>query len=741
MHHKQIYLHVDGHGNFGSIDGDSAAAMRYTEARLSRYGKAMLQDIQKNTVDFVPNYDEKELEPKEMSGLIPNLFANGVDGIAVGFSTKIPPHNLNNLYDVMDYAIQCALDGEEYTVDGLIEKIQAPDFPTGGILIDNGGVAEMYKTGHGKFIIKSKYEIEDNNIIISEIPYQVNKAKFVQAIDDLSKDQKNQDGSIKSKSLLPELKEVRDESDRNGMRIVVELKKGSNIQRVINMLLKHTDMQISYSANVVALIDKSPKDLSLKMYVDAFLGHAASIILKRTQYDLDKASARLNIVEGILRCVEDDTILEKVIYIVKDTEDPETELVKIGFNKEQAKYLMDMKLRTLSKASKIKLLEEKDNLEGNISKWNAILTDDTALLTDMKVEFAELREQLADDRKTVIEKGGNAQINEEDLIKEESLIVTLSSDGLIKSVEEKEYKTQNRGGKGVKTANTKEDEILKTIFTVNSKDDILFFSNTGRCHVLKAYKIAKATRTSKGKSINNYITLDADEYIVSMVSTANSTKDTHILFVTKFGIIKRLSLEQLSTRLSVTRVIDFKDNDQLVTACLVEPDSEVMIITAFGKAIRISMNTEGTSQIRPMGRTAVGVRGIKLKNNDIVMDMIKIEKNDLILTVTSNGYGKKTIESEYGVQSRGGSGMIAHKVTEKTGYIVSALAIKGNEELFIVTEQGQIVRIESKSISNSGRSTSGVKVMNLHGDDSIVSTSKFTPEIEEQDNSKEQGTN
>jgi DNA gyrase subunit A len=718
------YPLVDGHGNFGSIDGDPAAAMRYTEAKLTRIGAYMLKDINKNTVDFKKNFDEKEDEPVILPSFIPNILVNGTEGIAVGMATKMPPHNINDVYDAILHLIDKAILGEEANIDDLIAIIKAPDFPGGGIISNLKGAVEAYKTGKGKIIVNSKYEIEEIDgkrcVIVTELPYKVNKAKLCLKIADLIKDKK-----------IEGISDIRDESDKDGMRMVIELKRDANQQIVINNLLKQTQLQEPYSFNMTMIVNKRPVVLNLKDILENFLAHMASCVMRKTQFDLDKANNRVNLVNAVIRLFEGDTA-DRVIDIIRTEDEPVAALVeKLDFNQAQAEYLFESKLRALTKASRTKFDEERAQLDTNISEWTAILSDESVLLSFMKTTVLELKEMFGDERRSQIA-DADFSLNESDLIEEEMLIVTITTDGLIKSVEEKEYKTQGRGGKGVKAATSKDEESVRYMLTVNSKDDIMFFTNLGRCHNLKAYKINKATRTARGKSINNYLNLAEDEYVVSILATNLADPNKCLFFVTKKGIVKRLSFDQLSTKYSSTKVVGFKEGDELVTALVVEEDSQVIMTTELGMSIRIAMNAEGTHAIRPMGRGAAGVKGINLAEDDNIVDMVVVNDESTLLTVAENGLGKRTKVSEFSVQGRGGKGIIAHKITKKTGKVVSATTVADSDELFIATKQGLITRINASAVSIIGRNTSGVKVINLNEGDYVVSISKGDATEEEE---------
>ena len=720
------YPLIDGHGNFGSVDGDGAAAMRYTESRLSRLGQQLLKDINKNTVDFMPNYDGEEQEPTVLPTLLPLLLLNGSFGIAVGMATNIPPHNIKDVYRACYKLIEDTKAGIDTDIEEIINCIHAPDFPTGGQIMGMSKVKEVYRNGSGKFVLRGKYEIEDaknvSQIVITEIPYKVNKSQLIESINDLAKDKKDDKGKLITQAKIKGIKEVRDESDKDGMRIVIEVKKDENPNIIINNIIKYTKFQTNVSVKFLALVNGEPKTLNIKEMLNEFLAHSASVIIRRTEFDLEKDQKRLNLVEGIIKCVESEELLSQVINIVRTADDPVTELLTLGFNQAQAEYIYDMKIRSLSKASAEKLNLEKETLISNINKYIAILNNESVLLDTIAMEFKELENIYGDDRHTEVYANVDS-LDEEDLIKDETLVITYTTDGIIKAVEEKEYKSQKRGGKGVKATNTKDDEIIKFMFTSNSKDDLLLFTTEGRCHVLKAYKIHKSSKTAKGKSINNYINLNVGEKIISVLSTSLKEKDKYLLFVTKNGQIKKLSLGQLSTRLNVTRVIKFKEGDSLVQALLISEGDNVLIVTANGMSLRIDTAAEGTKAIRPMGRDAAGVTGINVADNDEVVDMCIVNDEDNVLTVTEYGIGKRTKAEEWRVIGRGGKGVAAHGLSEKTGKIIAVMTSHDDDELFIATEQGLITRISNKDIRICSRTSQGVKAINLNENDKVASVS------------------
>ena len=723
---KMRYPLVEGHGNFGSVDGDSAAAMRYTEARLSRLGQYMIKDINKNTVDFKPNYDGEEQEPIVMPSLFPNLLVNGVSGIAVGLATSMPPHNLKDVYNCLYHIIDKKLIGEEADINDLIKIIGAPDFPTGGQIIGLNDVIRGYKTGKGKVVLRGTHHIEETkngtSIIITEIPYKTNKTTLINLVASDTKDVKNSKGVVIQKANFSQVKEIRDETNKEGMRIVIELKKDESPELVLNNLIKQEiGFQKSIGMNTVALVGKIPKELTLKDLLDEFLIHSADVILRRTQFDLDKSIKRLNFVEAILKLFNGN-IMDLVIEAVRNSEDPEAELVKLDFNAEQAKYICDMKLRSLSKLSHNAFENEKLNIEATIGQLTLVLEDPVTLMATIKAEFEECEKIFGDERKTTISLD-TSTIEDEDLVEDETLIVTYSTDGIIKAVEEGVYNTQRRGGRGVVGASTKDEEAIKFMFTSHSKDDLLFFTNTGRCYILKAYKIGKSTKAGKGKSLNNYLTLEPGEKILNILNTnVKDNPDGSLLMITRFGTLKKLNLKELSSKFSYTKVINFKEGDSLIQAQLINKEN-VMIVTKLGQSLRLDTGLEGTKAINPLGRTAMGVKGIGLKENDEVISMCIVSNEDSLLTISETGLGKRTKMTEWNCIGRGAKGIVAHKLSDRTGNLICAITAKEDEELFIATEQGLIQRIKISQISEFGRATSGVKVMNLGENDKIVSVS------------------
>lgn len=731
------YPIIDGYGNFGSLDGDNAAAMRYTQCKLTRYGSIMLDDIKKDTIDMKPNYDGKDLEPTVLPTLIPNLLLNGSHGIAVGLATKIPSHNMKEVYSACHYMIDQTLKGEEPDIDEVARLINAPDFATGGILMGVAGAREAYKTGKGKVIIRSKHEIDENgNIIITEIPYKVNKNSMIVAIKALMKPDVDSKGKVIKDAVFPQIKEIIDESDKDGIRIFIEIKKGESSQIVLNNLIK-TDVgfEKSFSISLTALSDNNPKLLNAMEMLEEFLAHSANVVLRKAQFELDKLNARRNVLNGLIRLfnetIDDRLLLDIVIDIIRTSDTDEADMLELGFNEEQIKSIFSMRLKSLSKLGVQKTHDELEQVNAEASVKEAILGSDEGLLTEIKRRFIEIEEILGDERRTEIQ-APSGSIEEEDLVKEETLIITYTNEGIIKAVEEKEYKSQKRGGRGVKATNTKEDEIIKFMFTTSSKDDLLFLTNLGRCHTLKAFRIGKSTKAAKGRSINNYLDLEIGEKIVDVINTNIKNKEHDLLFITKKGIIKRLELDQLSAKFSITRVITFKEDDMLVSAMLIKAGSNALIATKMGQTIRIDIDQEGKA-VRPMGRAAAGVMGIKVQEGDEVIGMCHIRDNDKILTLTEGGLGKISKASEWSIIGRGAKGVIGHKVTSKSGPLVSLANINIEEdEIFIATEGGLIVRIENiNTIRESSRSSTGVKTMNISQGDKITSISINKKALEE----------
>lgn len=715
------YPIVDGHGNWGSIDGDSAAAMRYTEMKLTKYGQAMLNDIDKNTVDFIPNYDAEEIEPTVLPTLIPNLLANGCTGIAVGMATNMPPHNLGDIYDALIYLLDCAINEEEEDEDKLIELVKGPDFPTGGTIINSEALSNIYKTGKGKIYLRGKYEIDDDGkIIITEIPYRVNKSKLIEDIANLSRPYKEKNKPERL-PIIPDITNITDESDSESIRIVIEVSKNANYDIVINNIIKHSKFQECFSVNNTVLVDKEPLVIGLKDMLTHFIVHSAEVVSRKAQYELEKIVVRKNIVEGILLLHSTSEFLYECINIIINSDSINDNLLELGFNQAQIDYILDMKTKNLSKLSKEKFEKELSEIDSVVKFNEDIININECLFKEIKVRYNELRDKFADDRRTRL-KNRSLNINEEDLIKEEALVITITDQNLIKSVSEDEYNTQKRGGKGTKAAITKEDENIKYMFTTSNKDTIMFFTNLGRVHLLKAYKIPKTNKSARGKSIFNYVSLDLEneERIVNVIAADIKDSSKSLLMVTRKGVIKRLSLDRLSTRSTSTKIITFKEKDKLKGVLLVSEGDNVIINTAKGLSLTTSITSDN---IRCMGRDATGVTGIRFKNEgDCVVDMCNTDKK-FLLTITANGLAKRTELDAFKVQNRGGKGIIAHGVTEKSGNVVALTTVNEDEDIFVITEQGLMIRVKASDITISGRSASGVKIVSLNENDKIVGVS------------------
>lgn len=727
------YPLVELRGNNGSRDGDPAAAMRYTEIKLSKIGEQMLADIHKNTVDFVPNYDDTELEPSELPCMLPMLLANGTEGIAVSMATSIPPHNMSELMDAAQLIINKTIQGEETDVNDLMQCIKGPDFPDGGIMIaNNKELKKAFSTGKGKVTLRGECEIVDikkghKAIKITSLPYQCKPVDFVAKVEKLKQENK-----------IEGIKEIENASEGDDITISIILKKEANAELILNQLYKQTDLQKNISYNMNALLDGEPVQVTLVEYMNEYLAHSLDILLKRSAFDLEKANKRVPILEAILVAAEN---VDLIIEIQKTAEDTiQTLMEELELTEEQAKYIDDAKLKKLVRPEEIeKTHKEYEELQQVIAELNKILTDEAYSLEVLSKEIADLKAEFGDERRTKIDTSASGDIADEDLIKEEPLVVTITSDGLIKSVEEKEYTTQKRGGKGSKAAATKEDEIVTDLFSINSKDDLLFMTNTGRCHKLKGYAIPKVAKTAKGKHINNFIKLEENEEIVSVMSLkVKEEADASILFVTALGQIKRLAVKDLGSRYSAIRVLTIKEGDALQTCLKINEGQDVMICTSKGQSIRFTVSTETKKPVRPQGRTAAGVQGIKVAEGDYVVGATAIEDGSNILTLTANGLAKQTKGAAWEAKGRGGKGIVCHKITEKTGDLVSVLAVKEDEEIFVGAESGKIIRLAVKDIATSGRAAIGIKAISLANGDYAFTASLAPVNIEENEEIEEQ---
>lgn len=713
------YPIIDIRGNSGSVDGDPAAAMRYTEARLSEYGEALLKDINKNTVDFTTNFDDTLKEPTVLPSLIPNFLANGTDGIACGFATDVPPHNLTELYNACIFMIDRTLKDQSYEAKELMKYIKGPDFPTGGIITNTKELKKAFETGRGKVTVKARYEVETDSkqrskMTITELPYRVNKLKLIEKIE-----------SLVESGELEGIKEIIDSSKGDDIRIIINFKKGVDPTLVINNLLNKTDLKKNISYNIIALENKAIlDDANILDCLNSFLFHCVNVIRRRSQFDLDKMQYRMMMLEAIFAALSN---LDEFINVVRTSEQPVQAIMELlDLTEEQAKYLYDMRISVLSNQNETKLRSEYAKLEEEVPVLQAIITNDQACLTRLKVEMTELRDKFGDERKTEI--ALEEEITDEDLIKNENLIVTITSEGNIKSVLESEYNTQKRNGKGNKGADTKDDEIITDLFTVQSKDDLLFITNKGKVHHIKAYMLPKTSRIAKGKNIANYLTLEKDEYPVKTVATklAENTESS-LMLLTDHGQIKKLSLSLLSKKKKYTTVIGLKDDHKLVDANLVTEDDEILLGTANGQALRFN-----SSLVKNTGRTAMGVIGIKLAEGDSAVSLVKITKDCDILSITELGLAKRTQESKYPVKGRATRGVQSHKISDKTGKVVAYIPVV-NENILIGTNNGKIIRLYADTLPQSNRNTTGNKAIKLDKDDTVA-TATLAPNTDLEDN-------
>ncbi len=714
------YMLVDGHGNFGSVDGDGAAAMRYTEARMTPYALQMLRDIEKETVDFVPNFDEEEKEPAVLPARIPNLLVNGSNGIAVGMATSIPPHNLAETIDAACYMI----DHEDATIEDIMKIIKGPDFPTGAMILGKNGIKEAYRTGQGKILVRSKTEIEETTrgrmqIVITEIPYQVNKARLIEKMAMLVKDKK-----------IDGISTIRDESSRHGMRIVVELKKDANPQITLNRLYKHTQLQDTFSMIMIALVDGEPKVLNLYQMLDEYLKHQKDVLTRRTQFDLKKAEARAHILEG-LRIALDN--IDEIIKIIRASYNNAKEklIERFALTDIQAQSILDMRLARLQGLEREKIENEYNELMEKIAYYNSLLADEKLLMGVVRDEMLEVKEKYADERRTKITAAVN-EIDEEDMIEEKSVAVTLTHLGYLKRIPADTYKTQKRGGKGITGLTTRENDFVKNLIMTSTHDYLMFFTNYGKAHKIKAYEIPEATRTAKGTPAVNFLNLLQRERINAVIPIKEFKEDMFLMAVTKKGVIKKTALSQFDTnRKNGIIAINLKDGDELIAIEQTSGNDDVIIVTKQGKSIRFNETT-----VRPMGRGASGVRAIKLDDGDEVVSMCLVnDTSDELLVVTEKGYGKRTKVKEYRTQDRGGKGILTYdkRKFDKTGELIGALSVEDDDEVLLINSEGIIIRIATKEVSELSRATQGVKIMKVADDANIISMAKVINDAEEKD--------
>ncbi|WP_409337296.1 DNA gyrase subunit A [Eubacterium sp. F2] len=709
------YPLVDGHGNFGSIDGDSAAAQRYTEARMSHFSLQMLRDIDKDTVDFVPNFDGEEKEPVVLPSRYPNLLVNGSNGIAVGMATNIPPHNLGDTIDATVYLI----DHPDASVDDLIPIIKGPDFPTGARILGKSGIREAYRTGQGKIKVRACCEIQETSrgrsqIVVTEIPYMVNKARLIERIAELVKD-KSIDG----------ISEIRDESNREGMRIVIELKRDANPQITLNKLYKHTALQQNFSAIMIALVDGQPQLLNLKEILHEYLKFQKEVVTRRTLFDLKKAEARAHILEGLRIAIDN---IDEIIRIIRSAYNDAKErlMERFGLDEIQAQAILDMRLARLQGLEREKIEKEYQELQEKIAYYNSLLADDAKLMGVIKDELLEIKEKYGDERRTKIERDVD-DLDEEDLIEDETVAVTLTHLGYIKRVPADTYKPQKRGGKGITGLTTRKNDFVKDLIMTSTHDWLMFFTNTGKAYKMKAYQVPEASRTARGTPAINFLNLMQRERITAVIPVKNfEAEDRYLIAVTKKGVIKKTALNLFDThRQNGIIAISLKDGDQLIDIKVSSGDNDVILVTREGKSIRFN-----EEDVRPMGRNARGVRGINLEGDDEVVSMDLVGRGKKLLVVTENGYGKRTAVSDYKRQTRGGKGMLTYDKSrfDKTGYLIGALCVDDEDEVMLINSDGVVIRIKATDVSILSRATQGVKIMKVDDDSKIVAMAKVIGE-------------
>lgn len=724
------YTLVDGHGNFGSVDGDAPAAMRYTEARLSKIAMEMLRDINKDTVDFKPNFDEHEIEPVVLPSRFPNLLVNGSSGIAVGMATNIPPHNLGETID----GIIRTIDNPDITIDELNEIIKGPDFPTGGAILGRSGIKEAYRTGRGRIIVRAVSQIEQHagnrqRIIVTELPYQVNKARLIERIAQLVKEKR-----------IEGISDLRDESDRNGMRIVIELKRDANANVVLNQLYTFTQMQDTFSVNMLALVltpegKFEPKILNLKEVITHYIRHQEDVIRRRTRYDLEKAEARAHILEGLRIAIDN---LDEVIQIIKGSANEalakENLIARFGFSDKQAQAIVDMRLGRLTALEREKLEAEYRELEEKIAYYRDVLAKPELVYGIIKDELTEIKQKYGDERRTSITTD-ETEIDVEDLIEDEPVVVTLTQFGYIKRTSSDAYKSQKRGGKGVSGLTTREDDYVVDMFTTTTHQYLMFFTNKGRAYKLRAWQIPEAGRHARGTAIVNLLELEPDEKINAFIRLNGDEKDAYLVMATRQGMIKKTPLDEYANvRKSGIQAITLREGDELIETRLTDGDQDIILITRNGMCIRFR-----EKDVRPMGRTSMGVIGIRLEDDDEVIAMLKHVPNTTLLVVTQNGFGKRTDLEEYKVQGRGGKGILTYKITEKTGPLVGAVAANEDDDLLLISTDGTIIRMHVNEISVLSRVTQGVTLMRTTENNRVVSLARLTSDVKHENDDLPEG--
>lgn len=708
------YPLVDGHGNFGSVDGDSPAAMRYTEVKMTKLTLEMLRDINKETVDYRPNFDESLKEPIVLPSRFPNLLVNGSSGIAVGMATNIPPHNLGEVID----GIVMLIDNPDVSIDELMDVVKGPDFPTGALIMGMEGIKSAFKTGRGRVVVRAVAEIEDlgkgkSRIVVTELPYQVNKARLIERIAQLVRDKK-----------LEGISDLRDESDREGMRIVIEIKRDANPRVVLNNLYKHTQLQDTFSIIMLALVNDQPKVLNLKEILSYYLAHQKEIIIRRTQFDLNKAEDRAHILEG-LRIALDH--IDEVINIIRNSKDESTAKSRLiesfGLTDKQSQAILDMRLRRLTGLERDKIDEEYEGLVKDIKGYKEILADEKLIYKIIEDELLEIKEKYADSRRTRIMPSYD-DIDIEDMIEEENVIITLTHHGYIKRLPEETYKTQRRGGKGIIALTTREEDFVETIFITSTHDTILFFTNEGRVYSMKAYEIPEGRRQSKGINIINLLELKGREKVTAVIPIKEYDPKNSLALVTKQGIIKKVKIEHfVNIRRTGIIAISLKEDDELISVRKTDGNRDLILVTEQGIAIKFN-----EKDVRDMGRNAIGVKGINLNKGDNVVSMDIAEKGKYLLVVSEYGYGKRTSIDEYKTQRRGGKGVKTYNLKEKTGRLVSGRVVDEDDEVMMISISGNIIRLKVKDISEMGRTTQGVTLMRINDNDKVVSVAKYVEE-------------
>ncbi|COD75529.1 DNA gyrase subunit A [Streptococcus pneumoniae] len=702
------YMLVDGHGNFGSMDGDSAAAQRYTEARMSKIALEMLRDINKNTVDFVDNYDANEREPLVLPARFPNLLVNGATGIAVGMATNIPPHNLGETID----AVKLVMDNPEVTTKDLMEVLPGPDFPTGALVMGKSGIHKAYETGKGSIVLRSRTEIETTKtgrerIVVTEFPYMVNKTKVHEHIVRLVQEKR-----------IEGITAVRDESNREGVRFVIEVKRDASANVILNNLFKMTQMQTNFGFNMLAIQNGIPKILSLRQILDAYIEHQKEVVVRRTRFDKEKAEARAHILEGLLIALDH---IDEVIRIIRASEtdaEAQAELMsKFKLSERQSQAILDMRLRRLTGLERDKIQSEYDDLLALIADLADILAKPERVSQIIKDELDEVKRKFSDKRRTELMIGQVLSLEDEDLIEESDVLITLSNRGYIKRLDQDEFTAQKRGGRGVQGTGVKDDDFVRELVSTSTHDHLLFFTNKGRVYHLKGYEIPEYGRTAKGLPVVNLLKLDEDESIQTVINVkSDRSDDAYLFFTTRHGIVKRTSVKEFANiRQNGLKALNLKDEDELINVLLAEGDMDIIIGTKFGYAVRFNQ-----SAVRGMSRIATGVKGVNLREGDTVVGASLITDQDEVLIITEKGYGKRTVATEYPTKGRGGKGMQTAKITEKNGLLAGLMTVQGDEDLMIITDTGVMIRTNLANISQTGRATMGVKVMRLDQDAQIV---------------------